>query len=144
MVEVGTARINAPVSTVLKEHSGKAQDGLHQLPVSILSEARFPKRIHIPRLAITGILETHGNIQQEIGGELLGLRAFVEVIGGNKAFEDIVEPIQEGDPVEKVASRERPSRWKVGEDLWKERKWRGDRRLDKSLEPRRLRVGSKC
>ena len=94
------AGVDAPVSTIVQQHTCEAEDGLKQLPVAIRIEACRPKGFRVPITSFAAIFEVLGTVEEEVAGEILNLRALIETVGGDETLEDVVEPIQERDPVE--------------------------------------------
>ena len=66
----------------------------------------------VPLLSISAIFNIRTLSQQEITSEIMCLWTLVETVVSDETLEYVVEPVQERDPVEKIASRERPFRGK--------------------------------
>lgn len=113
------ARIDAAVSAVVQEHPRESQNGLKKLSITLWAEAMLSKRVRIPSLVPLPVFDLGTLAQQEVAREVLRLRTLVETVVSDEAFEDVVEPIQEGDPVEKIAPRKRPFRREGFEGLRK-------------------------
>ena len=99
----------------------------------MISECLF-----VPVLPLPAVFDVGTLAEQEVAREVLRLRTLVEVVGSNETLEDVIEPIQERDPVEEVTSRERPFRRERFEGLGKKRERCRDGRRNKRLQPRRL------
>ena len=121
VVQMRAARVDAAVPTVVQEHARESEDGLKKLSVAVHVEAMASECFLIPMRPLPAVFDRGTLAQQKIAREVLRLRAFVETVVSNETLEDVVEPVQERDPVEKIASRERPFRREGLEGLGKKR-----------------------
>lgn len=94
--------------------------------------------LFIPVLPLPAVFNRGTFAEQEVTREILRLRTLIEAVVSNETLEDIIEPIQERDPVEEITSRERPFRREGFEGLGKKRERCRDGGCNKRLQPRRL------
>jgi hypothetical protein len=57
-------------------------------------------------------------VEKHVTAELARLGSFVKLVGLAEGFQDVIESVQERDPVVEIASREGPSCRECGEMLW--------------------------
>ncbi len=103
-----TAGVDAPVAAVLQEDLGEGEDGYDELAVSILPIAQLYQTLPTVRLLL-GVLNRCAFVQEQVARKVSRLEAFVQLVGGAEGLENAVEPVQDGNPMIEVATREGPS-----------------------------------
>ena len=108
------AGVNAPVSAVLQENPSEVENGYDQLAISVILVALLHKPFHAPCLFFA-IFDRRPGIQEKIACKVSHLEALLQLVCGAKRFENVVESVQQRDPVVEIATWKRPSRWELVE-----------------------------